>query len=31
MKADGIEYDERMALIEDITWPEPMSELLEPA
>ncbi len=31
MKADGVEYDERMALIEDITWPEPLSELLEPA
>ncbi|MDQ6527455.1 DUF3516 domain-containing protein [Nocardioides sp. LHD-245] len=30
LKADGVEYDERMALIEDITWPEPLSDLLEP-
>nr|WP_221332900.1 DEAD/DEAH box helicase [Nocardia transvalensis] len=31
MKADGIEYDERMELIEDITWPKPLVELIEPA
>lgn len=31
MKADGIEYDERMELIEDITWPKPLAELIEPA
>ncbi len=31
MKADGIEYDERMELIEDITWPRPLAELIEPA
>ncbi|MBO0852959.1 MAG: DUF3516 domain-containing protein [Nocardia sp.] len=31
MKADGIEYDERMELIEDITWPTPLAELIEPA
>ncbi|NPC44610.1 RNA helicase [Nocardioides sp. zg-1230] len=29
MKADGIEYDERMALLEEITWPQPLHELLE--
>ncbi|MEP9383660.1 DEAD/DEAH box helicase [Nocardioides cheoyonin] len=29
MKADGIEYDERMALLEDVTWPRPMAERLE--
>ncbi len=29
MKADGIEYDERMELLEDITWPKPLQELLE--
>jgi superfamily II RNA helicase len=29
MKADGIEYDERMALLEDVTWPQPLAELLE--
>ncbi|PKH39861.1 Superfamily II RNA helicase [Nocardioides alpinus] len=29
MKADGIEYDERMALLEQITWPQPLRELLE--
>lgn len=28
MKADGIEYDERMKRIEDITWPQPLAELL---
>ncbi len=26
----GVEYDERMALIEDVTWPQPLAELLEP-
>jgi superfamily II RNA helicase len=31
MKADGIEYDERMELIEEITWPKPLAELIEPA
>ncbi|GAA4822192.1 DEAD/DEAH box helicase [Nocardioides caeni] len=30
LKADGVEYDERMALIEDVTWPEPLGDLLEP-
>ena len=29
MKADGIEYDERMELLEEITWPMPLLELLE--
>ena len=29
MKADGIEYDERMELLDDITWPKPLEELLE--
>ena len=28
MKADGIEYDERMELLEDVTWPKPLEELL---
>ncbi|WP_193605635.1 DEAD/DEAH box helicase [Nocardioides dongkuii] len=28
MKADGIEYDERMALLDQITWPQPLAELL---
>jgi hypothetical protein len=31
MKADGVEYDERMELLEDVTWPRPLAELLEPA
>ena len=30
MKADGIEYDERMALLEEITWPKPLGDWLEP-
>ena len=29
MKADGVEYDERMALLEEVTWPQPLAELLE--
>lgn len=31
MKADGIEYEERMELLEQVTWPKPLQELLEPA
>ena len=31
MKAEGIEYDERMELLEEVTWPKPLAELLEPA
>lgn len=31
MKADGIEYEERMELLEEITWPKPLADLLEPA
>ncbi|QBR91286.1 DEAD/DEAH box helicase [Nocardioides euryhalodurans] len=30
MKADGIEYEERMALLEEITWPQPLTDLLVP-
>ncbi|MDZ5620089.1 DEAD/DEAH box helicase [Nocardioides bizhenqiangii] len=30
LKAEGVDYDERMALIEDVTWPRPLAELLEP-
>ena len=29
MKADGIEYDERMVLLDEITWPMPLREILE--
>jgi superfamily II RNA helicase len=29
MKRDGIEYDERMALLEEVTWPKPLDELLD--
>ncbi|PWC05895.1 DEAD/DEAH box helicase [Agromyces badenianii] len=28
MKQDGIEYDERMELVEQVTWPKPLEELL---
>lgn len=28
MKADGIEYEERMVLLEDLTYPQPLAELL---
>jgi hypothetical protein len=29
MKADGIEYDQRMELLDDVTYPKPLEELLE--
>jgi superfamily II RNA helicase len=28
MKADGLEYDERMELLESVTYPQPLAELL---
>jgi superfamily II RNA helicase len=28
MKADGVEYDERMELLDDVTYPRPLGELL---
>ena len=31
MKADGIEYDERMELLESVTYPQPLADLLEGA
>ena len=31
MKAEGIEYDERMELLEEVSYPRPMAELLEHA
>ncbi|MGQ0466888.1 MAG: DEAD/DEAH box helicase [Sporichthyaceae bacterium] len=31
MKADGIEYEERMERLEEISWPQPLAELLEAA
>ncbi|WP_072687684.1 DEAD/DEAH box helicase [Rhodococcus marinonascens] len=31
MKADGIEYEERMELLEEVTWPKPLVDLLFPA
>ena len=29
MKDEGIEYEERMELLADVTWPKPLAELLE--
>ncbi len=29
MKADGVEYEERMQLLDQVTWPQPLAELLE--
>ena len=29
MKLDGIEYEERMERLEEITWPKPLADLLE--
>ncbi len=31
MKAEGIEYDQRMELLEDVTWPKPLEQLLDEA
>ncbi len=31
MKADGLEYEERMERLEEVTWPRPLAELLEAA
>ena len=31
MKAQGMEYDERMTALEEISWPKPLEELLSPA
>ncbi|HEU0127485.1 MAG TPA: DUF3516 domain-containing protein, partial [Pseudonocardiaceae bacterium] len=31
MKAEGIEYEERMRLLEDVTYPMPLAELLQAA
>jgi len=31
MKADGISYDERMELLEDVSYPKPLEDLLEGA
>jgi superfamily II RNA helicase len=29
MKADGVEYDERMERLEQVTWPKPLADLLD--
>ncbi|RSZ61685.1 DUF3516 domain-containing protein [Corynebacterium hylobatis] len=31
LKAEGVDYTERMAIVEDITWPKPLEEELEDA
>lgn len=31
MKADGVEYDERIERLQDVTWPKPLEDVLEPA
>lgn len=31
MKAEGLEYNERMVRLDEITWPTPLAELLTPA
>ena len=31
LKAEGVDYTERMALVEDITWPKPLEDDLEQA
>ena len=31
MKADGVEYEERMERLQEVTWPKPLEELLDAA
>ncbi len=31
MKADGVEYEERLALLDDVTYPKPLADMLEGA
>jgi hypothetical protein len=31
LKADGVEYEERMEILDDVTWPRPLAELLDHA
>jgi superfamily II RNA helicase len=31
MKADGLEYEERMERLEEVSWPQPLAELLDAA
>ncbi|MDF0532135.1 DUF3516 domain-containing protein [Tsukamurella sp. 8F] len=31
MKADGIDYDERMTLLEEVTYPKPLADMIYPA
>ena len=31
MKAEGVDYDERMELLDDVSYPQPLAELLRPA
>lgn len=31
MKAEGVDYDERMERLQDVTYPKPLEDLLEPA
>ena len=31
MKAEGVEYEERMARLNEVTWPKPEAEFIEPA
>lgn len=31
MKAEGMEYDERIAELDRVTWPRPLADVLEPA
>ncbi|MEW6960279.1 DUF3516 domain-containing protein [Trueperella pyogenes] len=31
LKAEGVDFNERMALADEVTWPRPLADLLEPA
>lgn len=31
LKEDGVEYDQRMSILEEVTWPKPLAERLEQA
>ncbi len=30
MKAEGLEYDERQRVLDEVTWPRPLADLIEP-
>ena len=31
MKSEGVDYDERIDRLQEVTWPKPLADVLEPA